>query len=88
MTIQHFYSALSLSHDGIFDGMQTNEKESWKETTVNDRSTIQEVNLVVSNTPVMSVNSTNVQYEGLRIGGVGRRMNPKVKSAKQGVYQK
>jgi hypothetical protein len=34
------------------------------------------------------VNSTNVQYEGLRIGGVGRRMNSKVKSVKQGVYQK
>jgi hypothetical protein len=28
------------------------------------------------------VNSTNVQYEGLRIGGVGRRMNSKVKSVK------
>jgi hypothetical protein len=37
---------------------------------------------------VMRVNSTNVQYEGLRIGGVGRRMNSKVKSVKQGVYQK
>jgi hypothetical protein len=24
------------------------------------------------------VNSTNIQYEGLRIGGVGRRMNSKV----------
>jgi hypothetical protein len=33
----------------------------------------------------MRVNSTNVQYEGLRIGGVGRRMNSKVKSVKQGV---
>jgi hypothetical protein len=27
---------------------------------------------------VMRVNSTNVQYEGLMIGGVGRRMNSKV----------
>jgi hypothetical protein len=34
------------------------------------------------------VNSTNVQYEGLGIGGIGRRMNSKVKSVKQGVYQK
>jgi hypothetical protein len=34
------------------------------------------------------VNSTNVQYEGFRIGGVGRRMNSKVKSVKQGVYRK
>jgi hypothetical protein len=37
---------------------------------------------------VTRVNSTNVQYEGLRIGGVGCRMNSKVKSVKQGVYQK
>jgi hypothetical protein len=34
------------------------------------------------------VNSTNFQYEGLRIGGIGRRINSKVKSVKQGVYQK
>jgi hypothetical protein len=27
----------------------------------------------------MRVNSTNVQDEGLRIGGIGRRMNSKVK---------
>jgi hypothetical protein len=38
--------------------------------------------------PVTRVNSTNIQYEGLRIGGLGRRMNSKVKSVKQGVYQK
>jgi hypothetical protein len=37
---------------------------------------------------MMRVNSTNVQYEGLRIGGIGRWMNLKVKSVKQGVYQK
>jgi hypothetical protein len=37
---------------------------------------------------VTRVNSKNVQYEGLRIGGVGHRMNSKVKSVKQGVYQK
>jgi hypothetical protein len=37
---------------------------------------------------VMMVNSTNVQYEGLRIGGVGHRMNSKVKSVKQDVYRK
>jgi hypothetical protein len=37
---------------------------------------------------VTRVNSTNVQYEGLRIGGIGRRMNSKVKSVKQGVYRK
>jgi hypothetical protein len=37
---------------------------------------------------VTRVNSTNVLYEGLRIGGIGRRMNSKVKSVKQGVYQK
>jgi hypothetical protein len=36
----------------------------------------------------MRVNSTNVQYEGLRIGELGRRMNSKVKSVKQGVNQK
>jgi hypothetical protein len=34
------------------------------------------------------VNSTNVQYKGLRIGEVGRQMNSKVKSVKQGAYQK
>jgi hypothetical protein len=34
------------------------------------------------------VNSTNVQYEGLRIRGAGRRMNSKVKLVKQGAYQK
>jgi hypothetical protein len=37
---------------------------------------------------VMRVNSTNVKYEGLRIREVGRRMNSKVKSVKQGVYRK
>jgi hypothetical protein len=37
---------------------------------------------------LMRVNSTNVQYEGLRIGEVGRQMNSKVRSVKQGVYQK
>jgi hypothetical protein len=35
---------------------------------------------------VMRVNSTNVPDEGLRIGGVGRRMNSKVKSVEQDVY--
>jgi hypothetical protein len=34
------------------------------------------------------VNSTNVLDEGLRIGGIGRRMNSKVKSIKEGVYRK
>jgi hypothetical protein len=34
------------------------------------------------------VNSTNVLDEGLRIGEVGRRMNSKVKSVKQGAYRK
>jgi hypothetical protein len=29
--------------------------------------------------PVTRVNSTNVQDEGLRIGGIGRRMNSKVR---------
>jgi hypothetical protein len=37
---------------------------------------------------VTRVNSTNVQYEGLRIGGIGHRMNSKVKSVKQGAYRK
>jgi DNA-directed RNA polymerase specialized sigma24 family protein len=37
---------------------------------------------------VTRVNSTNVQYEGLRIREIGHRMNSKVKSVKQGVYQK
>jgi hypothetical protein len=37
---------------------------------------------------VTRVNSTNVLDEGLRIGGVGRRMNSKVRSVKQGVYRK
>jgi hypothetical protein len=32
----------------------------------------------VVNLTVTRVNSTNVQYEGLRIGGIGRRMNLKV----------
>jgi hypothetical protein len=36
---------------------------------------------------VTRVNSTNVLDEGLRFGEIGRRMNPKVKSVKQGVYQ-
>jgi hypothetical protein len=34
------------------------------------------------------VNSTNVLDEGLRIGEIGRQMNSKVKSVKQGVYRK
>jgi hypothetical protein len=37
---------------------------------------------------VTRVNSTNVLDEGLRIGGVGRRMNSKVRSVKQVVYRK
>jgi hypothetical protein len=37
---------------------------------------------------VMKVNSTNVLDEGLRIGEIGRRMNSKIKSVKQGVYRK
>jgi hypothetical protein len=37
---------------------------------------------------MMRVNSTNVLDEGLRIGEIGRRMNSKVKSVEQGVYQK
>jgi hypothetical protein len=37
---------------------------------------------------VTRVNSTNALDEGLRIGGIGRRMNSKVKSVKQGVYRK
>jgi hypothetical protein len=37
---------------------------------------------------VTRVNSTNVLDEGLRIGEIGRRMNSKVKSVKQGVYRK
>jgi hypothetical protein len=37
---------------------------------------------------VTRVNSTNVLDEGLRIGGIGRRMNSKVKSVKQGVCRK
>jgi hypothetical protein len=36
---------------------------------------------------LMRVNSTNVLDEGLRIRGIGRRMNSKVKSVKQGVYR-
>jgi hypothetical protein len=37
---------------------------------------------------VTRVNSTNVLDEGLRIGGIGRRMNSKVKLVKQGMYRK
>jgi hypothetical protein len=39
-------------------------------------------------TVVTRVNSTNVLNEGLRIEEIGRRMNSKVKSVKQGVYRK
>jgi hypothetical protein len=35
--------------------------------------------MIFQDTVVMRVNSTNVQDEGLRIGGIGRRMNSKVK---------
>jgi hypothetical protein len=31
--------------------------------------------------------STNIQDEGLRIGGIGRQMNSKVRSVKQGMYR-
>jgi hypothetical protein len=44
--------------------------------------------LVFKGMSLTRVNSTNVLDEGLRIGEVGRRMNPKVKSVKQGVYRK
>jgi hypothetical protein len=37
---------------------------------------------------VTRFNSTNVLDEGLRIGGIGRRISSKVKSVKQGVYRK
>jgi hypothetical protein len=37
---------------------------------------------------VMRVNLTNVLDERLRIGEIGRQMNSKVKSVKQGVYRK
>jgi hypothetical protein len=37
---------------------------------------------------VTMVNSTNVLDEGLRIEEIGRRMNSKVKSIKQGGYRK
>jgi hypothetical protein len=36
---------------------------------------------------VTRVNSTNVQDEGLRIGGIGHRMNSKVKIIKRGAYR-
>jgi hypothetical protein len=36
---------------------------------------------------LMRVNSTNVLDEGLRIGEIGRRMNSKVNSVKQGGYE-
>jgi hypothetical protein len=42
----------------------------------------------VSPLSLTRVNSTNVLYEGLRIGGIGCRINSKVKSVKQDVYQK
>jgi hypothetical protein len=42
----------------------------------------------VNTLQVTRVNLTNVQYEGLRIRRVGRQMNSKVKSVKQGVYRK
>jgi hypothetical protein len=45
---------------------------------------IQKISVVL----LTRVNSTNVLDEGLRIGEIGRQMNSKVKSVKQGVYQK
>jgi hypothetical protein len=38
--------------------------------------------------PLTMVNSANVLDEGLRIGGIGRRMNSKVKLVETGVYRK
>jgi hypothetical protein len=43
---------------------------------------------VVKAVTLTRVNSTNVLDEGLRIGEIGHQMNLKVKSVKQGVYQK
>jgi hypothetical protein len=44
--------------------------------------------LFVGTSPLVTrVNSTNVLDEELRIGGIGRQMNSKVKSVKQGVYR-
>jgi hypothetical protein len=51
-------------------------------------NTLQTLNNILSFMVSDEVNSTNVLDEGLRIRGVGRRMNLKVKSVKQGVYQK
>jgi hypothetical protein len=42
---------------------------------------------LVDEVGVTRVNSTNVLDERLRIGGIGRRMNLKVKLVKQGVYR-
>jgi hypothetical protein len=56
----------------------------YKEKLV-DISSMVEADLLVLLT---RVNSTNVQYEGLRIKGVGHLMNSKIKLVKQGVYQK
>jgi hypothetical protein len=44
--------------------------------------------MLVTRARVTRVNSTNVLDEGLKIGEIGRRMNSKVKSVKQGVYRK
>jgi hypothetical protein len=49
---------------------------------------LQDWTCCVETASLTRVNSTNVQYEGLRIGGIGRQMNSKVKSVKQGVYRK
>jgi hypothetical protein len=43
---------------------------------------------ISSEHPMTRVNSTNVLDEGLRIGEIGRRINSKVKSVKQGGYRK
>jgi hypothetical protein len=85
----------------LFRGRKEKVKRGWGEASLgtgvdhfwltgarDEGSSEDTLDLEVSPGRVTRVNSTNVLDEGLRIGGVRRRMNSKVNSVKQGVYWK
>jgi hypothetical protein len=83
--INNFYARLTLHDKDLLDASCSGSFTHMKEEAKWDL-----LDRIQENTEgwVTRVNSKNVLDEGLRIGGIGRRMNSKVKSVEQGVYRK
>jgi hypothetical protein len=58
--------------------LEDDHQDSQLKEEVEDEAEEEEMEEDQSSRPMTRVISTNVQYEGLRIGGVGRQMNSKV----------